>query len=216
MVRIIVADNQDITSLGITYVCSSLDPVPDLKQVSGQEELVGELILSPEAIVVLDYSLFDFSDRNELVVLLERFHHVNWLFLERDLTDGSVYAICCHCERASMIWKGCSVRELTEALNSLLAGRQYICPQIEKSMHLSGRGKEKEVWQRLTDAEQQILYAIVQGKSTSQIAGERKSSIHTIYTHRKNMFRKLKVRNVREAVRYAIQHGLIEPIEYYI
>lgn len=216
MAMIVVADNQDVTSLGIVYICNSLEHAPDVKRVSGAEELVGELTLSPDAIVVLDYSLFDFSDKNDLVLLLERFRYVKWLFLERELTEASMYARCCHYERVGVLWKGCSADELTSALNSLLADRPYGCPQVKSSLHLSGKGKEKKVWKWLTDTEQQILYAMVQGKSTRQIAGERKSSIHTIYTHRKNIFRKLKVRNVREAVRSALQHGLVDPIEYYI
>ncbi|MCC8187582.1 MAG: response regulator transcription factor [Bacteroides sp.] len=216
MPMIIVADNQDITSLGIVYICNSLEPVPEVKRVSGTEELVGELTLSPDAIVVVDYSLFDFSDRSELVILLERFCQVKWLFLERELTEASVYAVFGQYERAGMLWKGCSADELIHALNSLLEGRQYVCSKVERSMHLSGNGKEKKVGLLLTDTEQQILYAMVQGKSTRQIAGERNSSVHTVYTHKKNIFRKLKVRNVREAVRCALQHGLVDPIEYYI
>jgi DNA-binding CsgD family transcriptional regulator len=54
------------------------------------------------------------------------------------------------------------------------------------------------------------------GKSTKEIASERFSSIHTITTHRKNIFRKIGVNSVHEATRYALRAGLIDQADYYI
>ena len=42
------------------------------------------------------------------------------------------------------------------------------------------------------------------------------SSFHTVNTHRKNIFRKLGVNNVHEAIRYAMRSGLVDAAEYYI
>jgi len=40
--------------------------------------------------------------------------------------------------------------------------------------------------------------------------------MHTIMTHRKNIFRKIEVNNVHEATKYAMKAGLIDLAEYYI
>jgi DNA-binding CsgD family transcriptional regulator len=48
------------------------------------------------------------------------------------------------------------------------------------------------------------------------IADERSLSIHTIATHRKNIFRKIGVNNVLEAIRYAARTGVIDAGNYYI
>ena len=42
------------------------------------------------------------------------------------------------------------------------------------------------------------------------------TSIHTITTHRKNIFRKLGINTAHEAVKYALRAGLIDPSEFYI
>ena len=52
--------------------------------------------------------------------------------------------------------------------------------------------------------------------SVKEIAAERTSSVHTIITHKKNIFRKLEVNNVYEATKYALRAGLVELVEYYI
>ena len=68
----------------------------------------------------------------------------------------------------------------------------------------------------LTATETEIVTAIAQGKTTKEIAQERFSSIHTITTHRKNIFRKLGVNTAHEVVKYALRAGLVDSSEFYI
>jgi DNA-binding NarL/FixJ family response regulator len=61
-----------------------------------------------------------------------------------------------------------------------------------------------------------MLRGVAQGKTTKEIAYERYSSIHTVNTHKKNIFRKLQVNTAHEAVKYAFRAGLVDPSEFYI
>jgi DNA-binding NarL/FixJ family response regulator len=61
-----------------------------------------------------------------------------------------------------------------------------------------------------------VLHEIARGKTTKEIAFEQHLSFHTINTHRKNIFSKLEVNNVHEAIKYAIRAGIIDLTEYYI
>ena len=68
----------------------------------------------------------------------------------------------------------------------------------------------------LTATETEIVKAIAQGKTTKEIANERFSSVHTITTHRKNIFRKLGINTAHEVVKYALRAGLVDSSEFYI
>jgi DNA-binding CsgD family transcriptional regulator len=68
----------------------------------------------------------------------------------------------------------------------------------------------------LTATEKEILKEIAMGKTTREIATQRFVSVHTIMTHRKNIFRKLEVNNVHEATKFAMRSGLVDMAEYYI
>jgi DNA-binding CsgD family transcriptional regulator len=68
----------------------------------------------------------------------------------------------------------------------------------------------------LTKGEAVILQQIALGKTTKEIAYEKNLSFHTVNSHRKNIFRKLQVNNVQEAIKYAIRAGLIDLSDYYI
>ena len=61
-----------------------------------------------------------------------------------------------------------------------------------------------------------VLHEIALGKTTKEIAFEHNLSFHTINTHRKNIFRKLEVNNVHDAIKYALRAGIIDSSEYYI
>ena len=51
------------------------------------------------------------------------------------------------------------------------------------------------------DSEIDIVKAIARGKTTKEIAEERFSSVHTITTHRKNIFRKLGINTAHEVIK---------------
>jgi DNA-binding NarL/FixJ family response regulator len=68
----------------------------------------------------------------------------------------------------------------------------------------------------LTQTEREVLKSIALGKTTKEIAAERFSSIHTINSHRKNIFRKLGVNCAHDAMKYAFRAGLVDESEFYI
>ena len=76
--------------------------------------------------------------------------------------------------------------------------------------------QESEASALLTATEREIVVAIAQGKTTKEIAAERYSSVHTVTTHRKNIFRKLGVNTAHEVVKYALRAGLIDQTEFCI
>ena len=58
MQNIIIADNQDITRAGMAYVLSTRGDVAS-QVASNKSELILRLTDCPEAVVILDYTLFD-------------------------------------------------------------------------------------------------------------------------------------------------------------
>jgi DNA-binding NarL/FixJ family response regulator len=68
----------------------------------------------------------------------------------------------------------------------------------------------------LTATEMEIARSIAKGQTTRQIAEERFSSIHTITTHRKNIFRKLGINTAHELTMYALRAGLVDSSDFNI
>ena len=105
------------------------------------------------------------------------------------------------------------MRLIRAALAAALSGKPYHCHAIESLLNSHPQPKEEVT---LTPTEREVLRLIASGKSVKEIAVLRNSSVHTIITHKKNLFRKLEVNNIYEATKYALKAGLIELVEYYI
>lgn len=214
MKSVILCDNQDITRVGLTTLCQQ-NGVKILTTAQSSRSLVQELLKQPESIVILDYPLFDFSDVEMLLVITSRFPKARWMLFSEDLNDTLIHRLIMDEEIFSIVMKDDTLKEIEECLQRTLNGERYISQRIT-DMLLRQPLKRETIKPDLTPTEIEILKAIALGKTTKVIAQERCSSINTIITHRKNIFRKLDVNNIHEATKYAFRTGIVDAAEYFI
>ena len=194
-ITFIIADNQDITRMGMHGYISAIFSGCRMIDVTDKKELMLALVECNDSVVILDYTLFDINGIEEFLIIEKRFPRVRWILFSNELSEDSG-------------------EEIHSALMCTAHGERFLCHQITNLLII---GSDKpEIHSVLTVTEIDILKLIAHGKSVKEIALERTSSIHTIITHKKNIFRKLGVNNVYEATKYTLRAGLIEMIEYYI
>ena len=211
----ILADNQDITRLGVkTLVRLALKDVEGLavKELSRRAELIAELKENPSSVVVIDYTKFDLGSTDELLNLSERFPFAMWVLFSDELTEQLIRRLSVE-QQFCMILKDDSAQEIT-ALKCAITGVRFLCHQVTNLLLTPTTSQELD--DPLTATERDVLRLIALGKSVKEIAVERNSSIHTITTHKKNIFRKISVNTIYEATKYALRAGLVEMVEYYI
>lgn len=215
----IIADNQDISKAGLMFLLSRQKEVSLLLEADNKAELIKELRLHPEAVVVLDYTLFDFGGAEELIVLHERFKEVDWLLFSEELSMNFLRQVLFSGTSFSVAMKDNSKEEITTALLCASRKERFICNHVSNMLLTGNNVPAPSAIQDdrlLTQSEKLILKEIALGKTTKEIAAEKNLSFHTINSHRKNIFRKLGVNNVHEATKYAIRAGIIDLAEYYI
>jgi DNA-binding NarL/FixJ family response regulator len=166
------------------------------------------------AVVLLDYTLFDFTDENQLLIIAERFSLSEWILISNELTSQFIRNVVYSSHQFSVVFKDGLISEIREALNAVNRHTRYLSQRALETIITQQR--EEETTSVLTTTETEIVKAIAQGKTTKEIAAERFSSIHTVITHRKNIFRKLNINTAHEAVKYALRAGLVDPSEFYI
>jgi len=195
------------------YLCNNMDMA--YRQADDKVELLEQLKQDPESVVVLDYTLFDINDVEELEVLHERFPLVQWVLFSDDLSGDFVRRAIAISPRFSILLKESPMQELRDCLMFAVRRQRYICQRMAELLLAPPHSRvEEEV--KLTPTETEILKDIALGLTTREIAERRFSSFHTVNTHRKNIFRKLGVNNVHEATKYALRAGLVDSAEYYI
>lgn len=217
----IIADNQDITKAGMMFLLSKQKDVSHLLAVDNKAELIRELRLYPQAVVILDYTLFDFAGADELIVLRERFKEADWLLFSDELSIGFLRQVLFSSMAFSVVMKDNPKEEILTALQCAARKERFICNHVSNLL-LSGNNQQTNSSANtledhlLTATEKNILKEIASGKTTKEIAAEKNLSFHTINSHRKNIFRKLGVNNVHEATKYAMRAGIVDLAEYYI
>ena len=214
--QVILADKQDITKAGLKYICSQMEGFElACRSAEDKTELIELLKQKPDSVVVLDYTLFDINDVDELEILSERFPLARWLLFSVELSLDFVRRAVAVSPCFSILLKESSMHEIRECLQYAVRGQRYICQRMtELLLAPQPRGVDEDI--RLTKTEVEILKDIALGLTTKEIAERRFSSFHTVNTHRKNIFRKLGVNTVHEATKYALRAGLVDSAEYYI
>jgi DNA-binding NarL/FixJ family response regulator len=217
MKHVILADNQDISNSGWHYVISTQIGDVEIVDVSNKKELIESLTLYPDSLVILDYTLFDFSSANELIILQVRFENVDWILFSDELSDDFLRSVLYNTNSFGVLMKDSTKDEINSALKEALKGNRYICNHVSNILLDNSRSFYSQgIKQVLTTTEQEILKEMALGKTTKEIASKRHVSAHTIMTHRKNIFRKIEVNNVHEATKYAMRAGIVDMAEYYI
>ena len=214
MTTFILADNQDITRLGLQTLCAAIPDAQSLR-ARRKKDLLSQLQEFSAAIVILDYTLVDFTGVDDLIVLHQRFPRVRWLLFSDELSNDFVRRIAAEDYAFSIVGKDSEVAEVDQAIRLALRGERFICHAAAEQL-VSQPAHMMRPSAVLTPAEVDILREIALGRTTKEIAAARHSSFHTVNTHRKNIFRKLEVNTAYEAIRYALRAGLIDQSDYYI
>jgi DNA-binding NarL/FixJ family response regulator len=209
----ILADNQELTRFALESLLQK-DEENEVFRTFDRAGLVSLLKEHENAVVLLDYTLFDFADEDQLLIVAERFSLSQWILISDELTPQFIRRVVYSSHQFSVVFKDGPLSELREALNTVNRHSRYLSQRALETIII--QQQEEDTPNVLTTTEMEIVKAIAQGKTTKEIASERFSSIHTVTTHRKNIFRKLGINTAHEAVKYALRAGLIDPSEFYI
>ena len=214
MVNFILADNQELTAFALRTLIREHENAT-IHEAANKDQLVSQLKKEEKSVVVLDYTLFNIQDEEQLVVIIERFPHSQWILVSDDLTIQVMRKLVYTVRNVSIVFKVSPFKLFRHALDYATRGERYLCQRAAEVL-ICQQADEEQHPRVLTETEIEILRGVAQSKTTKEIAYERYSSIHTVNTHKKNIFRKLQVNTAHEAVKYAFRAGLVDPSEFYI
>lgn len=116
--KILLADKQDITRAGLSYVISKIEGL-ETRTIEDKADLMLALKENEDTVVILDYTLFDINDAAELLILNQRFPYTRWLLFSEDLSADFVKILIASSTQFSVLLKECSLMEIKEAIRSV-------------------------------------------------------------------------------------------------
>ena len=214
MRNFILADNQELTRFALENLLQQ-DETALVYRAFDRAGLVALLKEHESATVILDYTLFDFADEDQLLIVAERFALSQWILVSDELTPQFLRRVVYASHQFSIVFKDGPLKDLRDALDAVSRYTRFISQRALEAI-INQQQEDESQPSILTETETEIVKAIAQGKTTKEIANERFSSVHTITTHRKNIFRKLGVNTAHEVIKYALRAGLVDSSEFYI
>lgn len=110
------------------------------------------------------------------------------------------------------LFKDSAFEELSDALQSVMLGRQYLSKTIDvelvEQIMASSETAQPEL-EVLTPRQRQVLQLVAEGLGTREVAERLHVSIKTVETHRAQLMDRLGIHDVPGLVRFAIRTGIV-------
>ena len=104
--------------------------------------------------------------------------------------------------------KECHARELLEAVETVLKGKTYLCEELRNDIENTSSNDPRNKRKRLTHRELEIIEFVRQGLSSKEIGEKLSIAPRTIDTHRRNILKKLSLKNSTELMQFVQTHGI--------
>jgi two-component system nitrate/nitrite response regulator NarL len=212
-VKIVLATNQQVISAGLVTILSGLEEVELSGIALTKQQLMEMLVVHQPAILIIDRwfdNMFHESEWDATNALTEQYKTI--LFSDPD--KESIYKLH-KLHITSFFTLHSSPEEVIQTIRGTLDGIKYFTPKvvealIEFSFKRTPDKPQQQLHDLLSEREMEVLMLITQGKSTRDIAEKLFLSTHTVYTHRKNILKKLSCKSAAELINYAYTQGLVE------
>lgn len=213
MIRILIADDHAIVREGLKRIVTSADDMEVVGEAADGAEVMRHVRGSDFDVLVLDLSMPGRSGM-ELIKLV-RGEKPKLRILVLSMHDELQYAVRSIKSGASgYLTKESAPLQFIQVLRKIAAGGAFISSDVAEQLALgSTLGGTAAAHEKLTDREFEVFRFIAVGMSVTDIAVRLNLSAKTISTHKANLMQKMSLQNQSELIRYAIKHGITEPLE---
>lgn len=205
MVRIVVADAQDLVADGLRYRLAQHPTLRIEGHASNGKDLLELLQHTAADLVLLEVSLPGMDGIDTVRLLRKRDRGLRILAHSALVEIEYVNSMLIEGANGYLV-KGGTEQELLEAIELVMDGGRYISPAARESVAKGYAHCDKRMdgeYLGLSPREREIIVLIAQERSNDEIGATLHISTETVKTHRKNVMAKLNVRSVAGLVKYA-------------
>lgn len=218
MLCVVICDQQELTKYAFKNLLLEIgNEEMKFNEVESIYDLKSVLTKCDQSLLLINPRSYNLEQQiDQILDLQNQYTNSSWVVLFDEINEAWLRKILQFKQiKFSVIFKNDSLESVRKGLEVIVNGGIYLTEAVQKILeeHQNSINKVDNI---LTNAEREILKEVASGKMTKEIAADRNISIHTVITHRKNIFKKLEVNNVHDATRYAIRAGIITVNDYYI
>jgi len=209
-ISIILADAQYLIRVGLRHLIDQVEDFEIVGEAKNNVELKHLLQKQTADVVVMDHLQRQNFGKGAIQKLRTTFPDAKILIISADNDRGNIYNII-EAGVNNFLTKQCDEEEIIKAIRATANSEKFFCSKVLNFILEKSFGKEENCEPLpLTVREIEIVRLVASGKIAKEIADELHLSTHTVYTHRKNIMKKLQFTSPTELVLFAINNNLIE------
>jgi DNA-binding NarL/FixJ family response regulator len=213
-IRIILADDHQMFLDGLSALLSQISGLEVVTAVNDGAQLLKTLETTTTDLVIADLHMPVLSGLEATKIIREHYPSVKVLGLTMDNEPENIQEML-EAGASGYILKNTGKLELEMAIRQIMGGGTYLSQSLSNQLAQRLLLQKKTVvdqtseLEKLTGREIEILKMIALENSNAEIAEKLFISPKTVETHRKNLMKKISVRNSLGVYKFAQKHKLI-------
>lgn len=208
--KVLLADAQFLIRFALKELLKETNTFSVIGEAGNEAELNKIIAETPPDIIVIDYNQPGFFSVESIKNIKEQHPTIELLVISSDDNKENIYDVI-NSGVLRFLTKKCDAHEINEAFRAIIRGEKFFCASIFNfifEMSFSQNNYSSSPLP-LSARELEIVQLIAQGLVAKEIGKKLNLSTHTVYTHRKNIMEKLKLRRSSELVLFAVNKGLL-------
>lgn len=204
-IRVLIVDDHPMVADGIRAILETYDDIHVVGTLANGQEVIDQVDTLTPDVILLDLNMPQVNGLSATEILLESHPDIRILILSMHDSPEYITTALSHGAKGYIL-KDVPTDEIRIAIDTVMAGQQYLCPGSEGALQPTTQDGAEP----LTSREQTILLQLAQGRSNKDVAANLDISVRTVETHRKNIKRKLGISSTAGLTRYALEHGVLQ------
>ena len=208
MISILIADAHYLVRVGLKHILANRTDLEIAGEAADEQSLLALMEKVASDVVIIDYTQSGAFSISSIELIRQRFPNTGILIISNDNQKETVYSVL-ELGVTSFITKSCVEREIIDGIKAAATAKRFFCKKVLDYIFERSFSDEEKTPLPVTAREIEIIQLTAQGLTAKEVASQLTLSTHTIYTHRKNIMRKLNIKSNSELVLYAVREGLV-------
>lgn len=210
MIRVLIADDHHLVRDGLKQILGAAEGIEVAGEASNGDEALALVKANDYELALLDMSMPGLSgidlikrlkhEKPKLRILVLSMH-AEQQYAARALKAGA----------SGYLTKDSASEQLIRAIRKIAAGGLLISDTAAAGLIAETTGAQTLPHTLLSDREFEVFKLLAEGRSPTEIAAQLHLSVKTVSTHKTRVLQKMNLGGTADLVRYALEHGLLEP-----
>jgi DNA-binding NarL/FixJ family response regulator len=201
--KLLVVDDHPILRGGIVSLFDKIEHIQVISEASNGKDALSRIEEQLPDVVLMDINMDGKLDVHTTESIAKRWPQVKVLAFSMH-EEAQVIRRMLKAGASGYLLKNASHQEMLKAIDTVMSGESFYGSEVVSIMTQSLTASEDG---NLSNREKEVLHYVAKEYTNQEISDTIEISVRTVETHKRNLIKKLRVKNVVGLVRFALEKG---------